>query len=95
MLFTSLDRDQQLKACLVSDAAHILKGFDDGGEDVRPIQIAPNEIEDFGLEISGIYRQDTADVVQFDKNKRGIRASGQASAQRIIGKRTTKSLRKR
>jgi peptidoglycan hydrolase-like protein with peptidoglycan-binding domain len=92
MLFTSPARDQKLENCLVSDAAHILEGFNDVGEHVRRIQIALNELEDFDLDVDSIYGQNTADAVQIYKNERGILAPGQNTADRIVGKGTIKSL---
>ncbi|WP_040779652.1 peptidoglycan-binding domain-containing protein [Nocardia pneumoniae] len=92
MLLTSPSPDQQLENCLVSDPAHIGEGINAVGEHVRRIQIALNEVDDAGLEVDGIYGEDTGDAVEDYKNVRHILAPGQTQADRIVGKRTIKTL---
>ncbi|WP_067846626.1 peptidoglycan-binding domain-containing protein [Nocardia lijiangensis] len=88
MLLTSPAPDQQLENCLISDPAHIGEGINGVGEHVRRIQIALNEVDGAGLEVDGIYGDDTGDAVEDYKNVRRILAPGQTTADRIVGKRT-------
>jgi peptidoglycan hydrolase-like protein with peptidoglycan-binding domain len=92
MLFTSPLPDPQLESCLLSDLAHIGEGVNSVGEHVRRIQIALNEIDDAGLDIDGDYGGATGDAVENYKNARDILGPGQVAADRIVGKRTIKSL---
>ncbi|WP_067859220.1 peptidoglycan-binding domain-containing protein [Nocardia shimofusensis] len=92
MLFTSPARDEQLEKCLISDPAHIGEGINGTGEHVRRIQIALNELESLALGVDGIFGQATGDAVENYKNRRGILAPGQLTADRIVGKGTIKRL---
>ncbi|MFI2281212.1 peptidoglycan-binding protein [Nocardia beijingensis] len=92
MLLTSPAPDQQLENCLVSDPAHIGEGVHEVGEHVRRIQIALNQVDNAGLEVDGKFGPDTGDAVEDYKNVRHILAPGQTEADRLVGKRTIKSL---
>ncbi|MEU2040391.1 peptidoglycan-binding domain-containing protein [Nocardia niwae] len=92
MLLTSPTPDQQLENCLVSDPAHIGEGVHEVGEHVRRIQIALNEVDDADLEVDGKFGPDTGDAVENYKNVRHILAPGQTQADRLVGKRTIKTL---
>ncbi|MGV9610991.1 peptidoglycan-binding domain-containing protein [Nocardia xishanensis] len=92
MLLTSPAADQQLESCLISDPAHIGEGINGIGEHVRRIQIALNEVDDAELEVDGEFGSATGDAVEDYKNARRILAPGQTTADRVVGKRTIKTL---
>ncbi|WP_286135029.1 peptidoglycan-binding protein [Mycobacterium sp. UM_Kg1] len=92
MLLTSPSANQQLEDCLISDPAHIGEGLHDTGEHVRRIQIALIEVNGASLVVDGVYGSDTGDAVEDYKNSRGILAPGHNTADRIVGKKTIKSL---